>query len=105
MPGRSTASTCSPGAARSRAAAGVDSCFYWYDNNWHYLRKWDHLKDVRTAGRAPQQALNTLPDYGGLQLEQSDRVVGRAISMLVKLSWQPADLDRLAAGIDKVFGR
>src|SRR5215470_1002452 len=19
--------------------------FYWYDNNWHYLRKWDHLKN------------------------------------------------------------
>ena len=18
--------------------------FYWYDNNWHYIRKWDHLK-------------------------------------------------------------
>ena len=20
--------------------------FYWYDNNWHYIRKWDHLKNV-----------------------------------------------------------
>ncbi|HET9056269.1 MAG TPA: DegT/DnrJ/EryC1/StrS family aminotransferase, partial [Chitinophagaceae bacterium] len=19
--------------------------FYWYDNNWHYIRKWDHLKN------------------------------------------------------------
>src|SRR6185503_1515969 len=20
--------------------------FYWYDNNWHYIRKWDHLKNI-----------------------------------------------------------
>jgi len=69
-------------------AAGVDGCFYWYDNNWHYVRKWEHLEGPQTAG-----------------LEQSDRIVGRAISMLIKLSWQPGDLDRLAAGIDNVFGR
>ena len=22
--------------------------FYWYDNNWHYIRKWDHLKNAVT---------------------------------------------------------
>src|SRR5258706_200590 len=22
--------------------------FYWYDNNWHYIRKWDHLKNAET---------------------------------------------------------
>ena len=22
--------------------------FYWYDNNWHYIRKWDHLKNATT---------------------------------------------------------
>ncbi|MBI1781033.1 MAG: DegT/DnrJ/EryC1/StrS family aminotransferase, partial [Sphingobacteriales bacterium] len=22
--------------------------FYWYDNNWHYIRKWDHLKNSIT---------------------------------------------------------
>ena len=20
--------------------------FYWFDHNWHYIRKWDHLKTV-----------------------------------------------------------
>src|SRR5277367_769405 len=20
--------------------------FYWYDNNWHYIRKWDHLRNA-----------------------------------------------------------
>jgi len=90
--------------AGALGAAGVDGCFYWYDNNWHYLRRWEHLKELRTAGKAPQRALDVVPDYASLDLEQSDRIVGRAISMLIKLSWQPDDLDRLAAGIDSVFG-
>ena len=25
-------------------ANGLDVCFHYYDNNWHYIRKWDHLK-------------------------------------------------------------
>ena len=79
-------------AASELAAAGVDGCFHWYDNNWHYIRKWEQLGEPRTAGGAPK-------------LDQSDLIVGRAISMLIKLSWQPGDLDRLTAGIDNVFGR
>ena len=31
--------------AKALAAAGVDGCFYWFDNNWHYLRQWHHLKE------------------------------------------------------------
>ena len=57
-----------------------------------YQAKWEHLGELRTAGGAPN-------------LDQSDLIVGRAISMLIKLSWQPGDLDRLTAGIDNVFGR
>jgi 8-amino-3,8-dideoxy-alpha-D-manno-octulosonate transaminase len=92
-------------ATAELAKAGVEGCFYWYDNNWHYIRKWDQLKSMSSAGRAAQSAMELLPDYSTLQLDPSDRVVSRAISMLVKLSWQPADLDRLAAGLDDVFGR
>ena len=22
---------------------GIDVCFHYFDNNWHYIRKWDHL--------------------------------------------------------------
>ena len=26
---------------------GVDACFHYYDNSWHYIREWDHLKDIK----------------------------------------------------------
>ena len=31
-------------------SAGIDGCFYWFDNNWHYHKKWDHLKNLTTLG-------------------------------------------------------
>ena len=50
-------------AARELAAAGVDGCFYWYDNNWHYHRKWDHIKQLRSPGTVgrPQSRLVEWP--------------------------------------------
>ncbi|MBW2711854.1 MAG: DegT/DnrJ/EryC1/StrS family aminotransferase, partial [Deltaproteobacteria bacterium] len=35
--------------AKSLNEAGVDGCFYWYDNNWHYIRQWHHLKKISSA--------------------------------------------------------
>ena len=26
---------------------GIDVCFHYYDNNWHYIRKWEHLKELK----------------------------------------------------------
>src|SRR5690606_7594757 len=28
--------------------AGIDGCFHYYDNNWHYIRKWEHLKNLKS---------------------------------------------------------
>jgi 8-amino-3,8-dideoxy-alpha-D-manno-octulosonate transaminase len=77
----------------SLAAAGVPGCFYWYDNNWHYPRRWDHLEELRTPGRSPLELLDSRPDLSRPDIERSDRVLSRTISMLVKLSWTDAELE------------
>lgn len=76
------------------ARAGVDGCFYWYDNNWHYFRKWDHLKKLRSAARLPITLLDAHPAYDQLQLPQSDHIMRRTISMLIKISWTKDDLSK-----------
>ncbi|MBU2489538.1 MAG: DegT/DnrJ/EryC1/StrS family aminotransferase [Proteobacteria bacterium] len=91
-------------AAKDLAAAGVDGSFYWYDNNWHYLRQWDHLKKMVAAARLPQQLLENVPDYGSVSFPVSDGIMGRMISMLIKLSWSDRDLEERASKIRKVFG-
>ncbi|MBT8478509.1 MAG: DegT/DnrJ/EryC1/StrS family aminotransferase [Gemmatimonadetes bacterium] len=75
------------------AGAGVPGCFYWYDNNWHYPRKWDHLREMRTPGKSPLTLLDPPPDLSEMDIERSDQVMSRTISMLVKLSWTDGELD------------
>lgn len=79
-------------AAAEFSKAGVDGCFYWYDNNWHYLRKWRHLKEMKTAAKLPIQILENAPDYSKTRLPVSDGLISRAISMQIKLSWQENDV-------------
>jgi 8-amino-3,8-dideoxy-alpha-D-manno-octulosonate transaminase len=84
-------------AAKSLGAAGVDGCFYWYDNNWHYHRKWDHIKTLASPGRLPIDRFGYGADLTKIALPQSDAIMGRTISMLIKLRWTQEQVrDRLA---------
>ncbi|RPI76148.1 MAG: DegT/DnrJ/EryC1/StrS family aminotransferase [Desulfobacteraceae bacterium] len=79
-------------AAKALAQAGVDSCFYWYDNNWHYLRQWDHIKTLSLPAKLGIGLTVKAPDYTKVKLPQSDRIMGRLISMQIKLSWSEAQI-------------
>jgi 8-amino-3,8-dideoxy-alpha-D-manno-octulosonate transaminase len=78
--------------AKALGAAGVDGSSYWYDNNWHYFRQWEHLKKLVSPARLPIELMGKVPDYNALQLLQSDNIMGRTISMQIKLSWTEAEL-------------
>jgi 8-amino-3,8-dideoxy-alpha-D-manno-octulosonate transaminase len=88
-----------PDEAKTRQAVeklgkeGVDGCFYWYANNWHYFKQWDHLKHLQSAARLPVTLLQNPPDYSSLRLEASDRIMQRMISMQIKLGWSEEDLN------------
>jgi 8-amino-3,8-dideoxy-alpha-D-manno-octulosonate transaminase len=84
-------------AARALAEAGVDGCFYWYDNNWHYHRKWDHIKTFASPGRLAIDRFGYGADLTKVALPQSDALMSRTISMLIKLRWTPEQVrDKLA---------
>lgn len=87
--------------AAELSKAGADGCFYWFDNNWHYIRNWEHLKQIKSPAPLALSLLPRAPDYRQLQLPQSDRIMARTISMLIKLSWTEADLARR---IEKLSG-
>jgi 8-amino-3,8-dideoxy-alpha-D-manno-octulosonate transaminase len=88
-------------AAASLGKAGVDSCFYWYDNNWHYIRQWDHFKALKSPAKLPITLIEALPEYEMMQFPKSDRIMGRNISMLIKLSWTKEELTQR---IEKITG-
>ena len=88
---------------RALAEANVPGCFYWYDNNWHYPRRWEHLKEMRTPGLSPLTLLDPPPDFSAMDIERSDRIMSRTISMLVKLSWTDAELGDIQDRIRKAL--
>ncbi|WP_299117254.1 DegT/DnrJ/EryC1/StrS aminotransferase family protein [uncultured Winogradskyella sp.] len=67
--------------------SGVDACFHYYDNNWHYIRKWDHLKELKSLFPITQEVKEGLQYLQGKTYEQSDSYIARNISCLIKLSW------------------
>ena len=81
-------------AAAAFGHAGIDACFYWYDNNWHYIRQWDHFTKMKSLAKLPLQLLESHPNYEALKLPRSDDIMRRTISMLIKLSWTDEELSR-----------
>lgn len=66
---------------------GVDACFYWFKNNWHYINGWEHLRNLKSLGNLPQEVQTQMQDLNATDFSQSDAIMGRTISSLVKLSW------------------
>lgn len=85
--------------------AGVDACFYWYDNNWHYYRKWSHLTNLTSLGKLPQEVIDRLPDYSKADFSQSDEWIGRTISCLIKLSWTEEEVNERAEKMKEVLAK
>ncbi|VAW10671.1 DegT/DnrJ/EryC1/StrS aminotransferase [hydrothermal vent metagenome] len=83
--------------------AGLDACFYWYDNNWHYYRKWDHLQSLKTLSKLPQAIYDQLPDYSVADFSKSDHWVSRNISCLIKLSWSEDEVRQRAKKMSEII--
>jgi len=73
-------------------ANGIDVCFHYYDNNWHYIRKWDHLKDLKSLFPISQDVKEGLEYLQTKTFEQSDAYIARNISCLIKLSWSEEEV-------------
>lgn len=82
---------------------GADGCFYWYDNNWHYIRKWEHILNMKYPMKIGQTMLDYFPDYSKVKLPLSDSIMSRTISMQVKLSWTEEELNNRLMAMERVF--
>ena len=91
-------------AAKDLAGAGVDGCFYWYDNNWHYHRSWDHLKSLRAPAALATAGMEGGRQWAERDMSRSDAVMGRTISMLIKLGWDRQSLEQRLERMRSVLG-
>ena len=81
--------------------------FYWYNNNWHYIRKWDHLKQAGALHRLSPEQTNALQQLGSSDFSVSDALLSRCVSTAVSLAWTPEQIkekgEKMAAVIRKVL--
>ncbi|RZW54894.1 MAG: DegT/DnrJ/EryC1/StrS family aminotransferase [Flavobacteriaceae bacterium] len=85
--------------------AGIDGCFHYYDNNWHYLRKWEHLVNLKTLYSMSSEIKNGLQYLKDKKFTQSDDLIGRNISCLIKLSWTKEEVEDRAKHMVEIIRR
>ena len=87
--------------------AGVDSCFYWYDNLWHYIREWDHLKELKVLTPVSQEVKSRWQTAVNKDFPVSDAIMARNISGLIKIGWSEEEVhvraSKMQAAIKKAL--
>lgn len=61
--------------------------FYWYDNNWHYIRKWNHLKNSVTLNALHPDLKAAVMHHASKDFSASDAIMGRCVSTAIGLLW------------------
>lgn len=82
---------------------GIPAVFYWYGNNWHYLKNWQHIHEMKGPAKLPIELIEDRPDYTQVQTPKSDDIMSRTFSMLINLSWSEEDIQTRINAFTKVF--
>ena len=82
---------------------GVDSCWNYYENNWHYVRKWEHLKELKSANPLSRDISEGLRKIASSSYVQSDDFISRNISCLIKIGWTEDQVKERALNMAKAI--
>ena len=81
--------------------------FYWYDNNWHYIRKWDHLKNAQVLNTLNPLQHEALMKLQTQNFSAGDAIMSRCISTSISLVWSEEQVkekgEKIAAVVKKVL--
>ena len=81
--------------------------FYWFDNNWHYIRKWDHLKNGVALSALHPDLKAAVIHHANKDFSASDAVMGRCVSTAIGLLWTEEQVkekgEKIVSVINKVL--
>ncbi len=93
--------------AEMKAQGILAGNFYWYDNNWHYIRKWDHLKNGTTLSGLSPEHKEKVMHHANKNFSASDAIMSRCVSTAISLVWTEEQIkekgEKMAAVIKKVL--
>ncbi len=82
-------------AAKALREVGIGAA-YWFTNRYHFINQWNHLKELRSPFKMAIHHLGAPQDYKNLQLPKSQNVIGRLISICIKVTWTREERKELA---------
>lgn len=77
-------------------------CAYWFDNKWHYVRKWDHFKKLKDSKELYREQRELLPDYENQDFSASDSIMKKVVSIPISLKWDEQKADQISAAIIEI---
>lgn len=81
--------------------------FYWFVNNWHYISKWDHLKNAVTLSHLHPELKAAVIHHATKDFAASDAIMSRCISTAISLTWTDEQIktkgEQMTAIIKKVL--
>jgi 8-amino-3,8-dideoxy-alpha-D-manno-octulosonate transaminase len=81
--------------------------FYWYANNWHYIKQWQHLQEATTLNTISAEQKTALHNLATQDFSVSDAVMSRCVSTAISLVWTEEQIkdkgERMVAAIRKVL--
>lgn len=90
-------------AHKALSDAGVDACFYWYTNNWHYINGWEHLTNQKSLGNLSSEVKNQMQDLNNTDFSKSHAVMSRTISSLIKIGWTEKEVQKRAEAMKQAI--
>jgi len=90
-------------AAEELAKAGIGGNPYWYDNNWHYIRKWEHLMNASFMNHIPEEQKQGIMEHANRAFAASDAIMSRCISSAIQLGWTEEEAAERAAKMAEVI--
>ena len=91
-------------AIEALKAAGIFAGnFYWFANNWHYIKKWDHLKNVQSLYALNDVQQNALKKLQTIEFKASDSIMSRCVSTAISLVWTEEQVHAKGAQFLKVL--
>jgi 8-amino-3,8-dideoxy-alpha-D-manno-octulosonate transaminase len=81
--------------------------FYWFVNNWHYISKWDHLKEAKSLHNISEEQRAALLKLNETEFPASDAIMSRCISTAISLVWTDEQIkekgEKMVAVLKKIL--
>lgn len=81
------------------ATQGIGT-MYWFNNMYHYIKQWDHVKELRMPYRLVAHELGLPQDLKTMTFPKSDAVLSRLVSFNIRVTWTDAELNALLAKLE-----